>query len=264
MNNNSDWRPDWTIDTHYPDESASMKKWAWEFLRRNKSYQSDYGKIGIIPSEEFELKETDQSMDLFVCEPPALPGETAQQWEDRVDKMFRDRKLRKASRKPLIDIVAEKYGLQVWLPPPQYSYEELGMKLRFCSPYLDHLMPLVKESKMESMIPELGEAVIKFNLAYPIKTQLERAKRILEGGASFLDKEGELDRIKRRYHVRKFQTYLRVLDGECSGATVRDMAEVICPGKNSYPDYLGDKDISNALKAAKKIRDQDYVYLPHS
>ena len=46
MNNN--WRPNWKNEEEYPDlEKTSMVQWAWEFLRRNKSYLEDYDKLNL-------------------------------------------------------------------------------------------------------------------------------------------------------------------------------------------------------------------------
>lgn len=42
----SNWRPNWMTLSNYPDPKiTTMKEWAWEFLRRNRSYQGKYIKL---------------------------------------------------------------------------------------------------------------------------------------------------------------------------------------------------------------------------
>ena len=68
--------------------------------------------------------------------------------------------------------------------------------------------------------------------------------------------------IPKRKQVRLYKKYLRVLDGTASGASLSSMAKILSDKENIYPDFAGNKDIENWKKAATKLSDFDYYFLP--
>ncbi len=82
------------------------------------------------------------------------------------------------------------------------------------------------------------------------------------GVASRRKAEGLISADNPRNHVSNFPLYLRVLDGETSGASVSDMASVIYPHlPNDYPEFKAKQTARNHLSAAEKLRDSDYRVL---
>ena len=55
---------------------------------------------------------------------------------------------------------------------------------------------------------------------------------------------------------------MRVLDGFASGASHSKIAKILSDKENIHPDFSGNKDIANWRKAAEKLRDFDYYFLP--
>ena len=105
---------DWRNLAEYPNsDKASLHQWAWEFLRRNPEYQADWRAVmartvEILPtfkpgdaiSEQDRITLEDERYDVY--EPPKLPGESDNQWIDRVGT---------GHRGPLWVMLAGKWGL---------------------------------------------------------------------------------------------------------------------------------------------------------
>ncbi len=68
----TEWLPDWRNESEYPDpKTASPQQWAWEFLRRNHSYQKDYARFdfGIVREIITQAKDgsiTDETKQIFI------------------------------------------------------------------------------------------------------------------------------------------------------------------------------------------------------
>jgi len=92
--------------------------------------------------------------------------------------------------------------------------------------------------------------LLAFDLDQPLNKLKEEAREILE----MLQDEMKSIPKAKRVHEKLYSTYLRVLDGNNSEATVKEMARIIYPKKeNEYPDFEGDQYIRDNLKAAEKL-----------
>lgn len=89
-----DWLPCWSDPTKYTDHGDDLQLWAWEFLRRNPEYQSDYAQWVALPDTNDEgswspkHKRTSfgewERMLFFYADPPALSeDETVAEYRQR-------------------------------------------------------------------------------------------------------------------------------------------------------------------------------------
>jgi hypothetical protein len=61
----------------------------------------------------------------------------------------------------------------------------------------------------------------------------------------------------------KYVTYLRTLDALASGASLDEIARVLHPELgNAYPDHRGRNRVKNDKRAAERLRDGDYRFIP--
>lgn len=88
-----DWLPDWRDPNAYTEHGRDLRSWAWEFLRRNPEYQADYAHYMSLPWFYSEgggtpkrasrsIGDFDEMIYLWGSV-PALPGETAGEYEHR-------------------------------------------------------------------------------------------------------------------------------------------------------------------------------------
>ncbi|MBL8448219.1 MAG: DUF2285 domain-containing protein [Zoogloeaceae bacterium] len=89
-----DWLPDWRDPEPYsPHEDRLI--WAWEFLMRNPEYIADYDAFMAVPGYWPEGGKTPKfsgrsfapwaGMEYYAADPPALPGETLDEYENRLE-----------------------------------------------------------------------------------------------------------------------------------------------------------------------------------
>jgi len=110
---------------------------------------------------------------------------------------------------------------------------------------------------------EPAQFAIRFALEHPLAPQLAAAEQLLKTERDRLAEQKQIEPVTTRNRARLYQTYLRVLDAEASGATIQEIAETLFPDRpNDYPDRTGDQAVRDALEAAKKLRDGGYRNLP--
>lgn len=88
-----EWLPDWCNPNSYTDHGKDLRSWAWEWLRRNPEYQADYAHYmslpwfysegGKTPKQAGRSLADDSEMIYLWGSIPALPGETAGEYEHR-------------------------------------------------------------------------------------------------------------------------------------------------------------------------------------
>lgn len=77
---------DWRDVTQYSYVNMTMKKWGWEFLRRNPQYQEAYDELCKIGPDKWGLKPRDNPdgyMSVYLCDPAAHPNETCAEYVKR-------------------------------------------------------------------------------------------------------------------------------------------------------------------------------------
>jgi hypothetical protein len=96
--------------------------------------------------------------------------------------------------------------------------------------------------------------------------RLPRGPQIRAADAYFEEMQRTFDGdvIEVRYHRDKWPNYLRILDAKAAGEKHDVIAAGLFPQlSNAYDDgYKGRKQVQNQLKAAQRLRDVDYRYIP--
>ena len=259
-----DWLPDWRDEKAYPKpEKLDREQWAWQFLRRNPDYQSDHARWRELAKhtvyrelpggDGFEdFPEPEEDMRFWVCDPPAKEGETYDDYVKRIGGGYR--------MMPTWLHLANNYGMSIGFPDPAIerpsllAFELIGLSLLTGMP----------GRKIRTARQELGDYDIwvRFNLEWPIDFQIEKARKHLKVKQNVYKRKYGLQPKRFRNRYDKYQIYLRVLDGEVTGAKLRAMADVLYPElDNVYPEYRRRRQIRNDLNAAKKLRDRDYALI---
>ncbi len=258
-----DWLPDWKDPKAYPEpDDLSLGQWAWQFLRRNAEYQTDFGKwhelLDGLDDPKRRLPTIDQDLSFFVCDPPASDGETYATYRKRVGGRW-------LGDKALYFHLGEKYGFRpdgrLWrlLPDPR----EDRRRVIFETSIIDYIPGSPEGRRKYVGRVKAFEVLVRFNLEWPIDVQLEMAQKTLKRARKYYKKNEAFEPIEKRNRLDKFQLYIRLLDAKVSGAKAGEMAAVLLPNRdNSYPDYGADKNIRDGLKAAHKLRDRDYRFIP--
>ena len=226
------WKPDWRSKDQYPDpEKVNNIQWAWEFLRRNVNYQSDFAML----NEYYVYNE--------------LGFESKKESEQYIFEL-------------MLFVLCTRYSTTGMVSPEApYSSSILSI-LGFISSripftyFSDDPKLLIKD-----ILPfSFEEITMKFHVGLPIKPQIERAKDILElkkkERKKYIDKD-------RRFRIILYQDYLRIYDAYQAGTSINEIAAVICPEiKNQYPEFVAKKRIEGNLKAAKELIGNGYKYIP--
>ncbi len=243
--------PDWKNEKDYTfTKSLTPEGWAWEFLRRNPRYQSDYAHVVKLKEEENAeyappkkdglLRKEDLPHTRFY-EPERLPDETRLQWKHRAIGLDQD---------PREYSLTQWYG-KVWglandisdpasdQPPAFLPYRKSPEVLNWDS-LSDYFEP---DEHAQAQKPEM--LVLGFDLTLSLKPQLKEAKRILEEKK----KKFKLGLQKRETpRPDKWDTYLRILDSQLGKdqPSNAELAKVIYP---SAEDRLGNPISDRANKA---------------
>lgn len=253
-----DWLPDWRDPKAYPDDDLTNQQWAWQFLRRNPEYQEVYARWRELFDNVGEHPTVEEDLRFFDCDPPARLGETFAAYHRRVGKKYKGHKSK-------IRIIGDRFGLKPFslrLPDPR----EDRPRLRFSGSGVSIVPGIPGEKQFPGALVGPGEfeAFVKFDLQWPLEVQLRKAKKILESWRRSYERNKGFEPIKNRPRDhRLYRQYLRLLDGNANGAPNRDLAAVIFPNeKNESPEYRGNAKVRDSLKAAKRLRDGGYVFLP--
>lgn len=266
---------DWENDNNYIySQDTSMQRWAFEFLRRNHDYQKDVQDylvvcdsviVGFDPFspplvDNEQLNKYYDQLDekARIYEPPMKEGETESEWIDRfVSKGI------SVKSKPLKIWYAEKWGLQD-LFDPYSEFNFLNVKFLNILPRVTIAGSGWFDSEKIKLVSahEKQAFVIDYNL--PLLPQLAAIKGYVLRHKKKLIKECDLKPMPNsRNRSKLFKMYLRCLDADDVGIKKSEIAKKLCPHKDiSYPNASGIKTIDDWLKAAKRLRDHNYIYLP--
>lgn len=278
----------WIVAANYPDpKTASNRRFAWEFLRRNAEYRRDWQRyveaceVGvkrqpeIAPFVEFLLSagkhdfykthSTQEAAHLAgmlhdleemqVYTPERRPGESEGEWLERLGEGVT------ATITPLACHLGRKWGLRRIANPATSRADFAITPVTIMGPGF----PLAKEMEgnRARRLRSETHCGLWIDLRLPIeKLQMKVMATIKTERASRI-KDGTLEPIANRFSRDKLRTYLQVLDGESSGATVLGVAGVLVRKKRvAYAkDTNGAATVRNWLKEAKRIRDRDYLAL---
>jgi len=265
---------DWKDPKAYPGGGrVSLRRWAWEFLRRNVYYQADWlaytetcreilpewtpgTAFADDPAEAARLAWLlHQDERFWVCEPARTPGESLNEWGRRV------RKGRTAS---LDSWLGAKYGLKNF-PNPFGDNHAVGTWPEFkAAPRTVFVTQYWDGFKEPAAISENKYLAIGIDLSLPIEPQLRGAQAAAERQQAQLVKIGAIKAWpEKRNRNQEWPDLLRILDAKAAGATPAEMAAEFFPhSDNEYPSYTGQKAAEKRLKAAQALADSGYRHIP--
>lgn len=266
---------DWRKPNEYPKGArVSLRRWAWEFLRRNPAYQADWLAYAetcreILPSwtpgEAFaddpaealrlhDLLHEDERFKAY--EPARLPGEREAAWVVRVEK---------GRIVPLDKWYGAKYGLRNFANPfSEYRASVYGGPDFEAVPRTLFVLPGWEGFKGAPTISGNRFRAIGIDLALPIEPQLRDAQAALERAQARLIEDGAIEKWpdKRNRHA-EWPYLLRILDAKAAGATLAEMAAELYPHlSDGYPDFAGRKAAEKRLKSAESMASEGYRCLP--
>lgn len=233
--NEPEWHPDWKDESKYPDpKEAGNRVWAWEFLRRNSKYQKVWDQFASQPSGLIRKDSTEGIRERLEI------GE-------RLEKNF---------------------GVLIPAPPSlNTSSSDFQWRPRFTRRCKTWIKPVDWPDNADPYIVDAGvldvsEAVVQFDLRWPLAAQLQAAKTFLQGQVQLLQELGTLDAPNERMNdPEDFRDYLRLLDAESAAVPHKEMSEVIYKVVDEYPDHKGQQKVSHNLKRAEWYRDKGYRFL---
>ena len=247
---------EWTDAKSYPSRQAtSMRRWAWEFLRRNPGYQTDYERwMRNAPKDKWPDPAEDLSW--HECNPPAKSGETLVQYERRL----RREGIGPHSITPRHFALGKKYHLRGFLPPPEDD-DPPRFSTATYGPFLGG--PQSEVHWLHGLAAE--QVIYVFDLTLSLELQCKRALRLLKGQLNFRRQRNPELYQDRRARENPYQDYLRVLDA--AGAGVRDDREIaatLFPKlRNTYENgYPISQRIRKYRTRAAELRDGGYRFLP--
>lgn len=245
------WLPDWRDEKAYPDpEQMIPSYWGWQFLRRNRAYQTDYAVFAALPDDDGDCNITgkwkgrpwlDGLLDCFYCDPLALPGETLRQYLERLGNA-------EWEIIPYQEWLCRKWGIEPIIhDPADDSPFAIG-------PGADEYMPPIIDYAGVGLQPERqGQVCVMFDLAFgSIEDQLKSAGTELTEMRKLLDiaKAPAVQMQQGRLYVE----YLRILDAVDSGITQTEVAKTLYENHAGTPSAL----VRDRLRAARKIVEGGY------
>ena len=217
----------------FPDVER-RERWAWEFLRGNEKYKSDYA-----------IAEADESA---IYDPPKDEGESDQHWMSRIVNEGGEPRAMRPSIALAIPWGLPKMHDPAVNDPPTFveaypygpSWSDI-QELYYC------------ESDEAPMVQRPDIAVLAFSLNDPIAQQIKLAQDILR------NRQASKPPQRKHRQEKLWPLYLRLLDATSSGATPGDIIKKIkhyeWMGKDAASGYQARDSVSDHLKAARDLRD---------
>ncbi len=201
------------------DPPLTGAEWAWQFLRRNPGYQSDYAwfiatwraleaDYGAPPQRDFFRWRQDPrawraETELGACAADACPGEA-----DQV----------------LIECwMGAKWGLRKFPPDPALERPEPGVELD----WREQALAVREVAAIEDPSSEPGTLTLAFDLGLPLAAQLDDARVRLVARRRALERAGALPERTVRAAGPRWTCWLRLLDGAAAGAKLDELAAAL-------------------------------------
>jgi Family of unknown function (DUF6499) len=226
-----DWLPDWTEITGYPSKTEkNPRTWAWEFLRRNPEYQKVWEQIEALPpgpiQHDLSLADILERLEIdFGLRSPAPPSMGS------ADPNFKTRPQFVTHGK-------------IWFKPVGWPSE--------AGPYV-----------VNELLDDT-EVLFQVDLRLPLERQMCVAKTFLKTQKQHLQSLKIIDAKDRRISSQGYRDFLRLLDAEAAGQTLKKMAQAIYGIVDKYPVHTGQQQASENLQRAKWFRDKGYRYIAMS
>lgn len=218
--------------------ALSKQEWAWEFLRRNEEYRSDYlafdqqrgfleAKFGPI-CDWCEVDLSDQ-VELWHFDPPRKPAESEHMW--RIRAICSGAEPTKAL---LHKGMARRWQLQTMVDPQS----DCGLHVAFRSQGEPSIWFRPEDIDATALAEEeVPTAVyVRLDAAKSISRQLRSVRRRLIVRQRALKKEGL--KWRTSLYPDRWPQYLRILDEFAVGKTAKQIAKAEFPDvPDEYPEY---------------------------
>ncbi|NML43519.1 DUF2285 domain-containing protein [Ramlibacter sp. G-1-2-2] len=232
-------RPSWRDAAAYAAlQTASLVRVAWEFLRRNPAYQEAWGALK-------DYAATLESRD---------PQLVLQEFGDDLPHVL----LRASVER------AQQWGLNVMVDPSSN-----GGSFVFASAGWDYT--LVDKG---TGIPETADnphglqkntkwLVAKVDLSLPLNVIESQLLAAVRAERQARIKRGVFEPIESRaQNTDRYVEYLRILDADAAGASVKEIGDALAPMAANDEDRQRDKRFRAALKEAQRLQQEGYRVLP--
>lgn len=240
-----EWLPEWRDAAQYPDpENTSYTQFAWEFLRRNSEYQSDFEKCGLSKGH--------------VCSPSEEDCEICAQGSDRSYLLaLGDQTLEFYE-------AALKWGI-LSLNPPWHPAAPVFLNKQI--PYTwvgDGENGDLPRERAVVFNPREGELLVVYDVRYPLESQEIIVGKLLREKRDKL-KQKHSGPLKALPSKTELHIQLRILDAMTSGVDDADIEENIFADK-IYPEFekanRKGKHVHTLIAPALTYRDWRYSRLP--
>jgi len=265
--------PDWRKDGDYAfTENLSPEGWAWEFLRRNPEYNSNYESVktlvaneekefGPIPAGIWRLNKDIPHTVHFI--PEKKPNESRMKWIHRC--IAEDKEPRVLTHEGWI---ARKWRLKFWMPSPEENEPELyffkqgrGAELLSwddCSQYFYD----VSGEEEQGVYEQVEESVvIVFDVMQAITPQLKQANKIIKGKKNDLKLPLSFKgQGKNKTDIKTLPTLLRIYDAwkDKLKPSPSEIADHLFPQEDNSLYAVSDK-VTKRYKRAKQLVMKDYL-----
>lgn len=242
--------PDWRKPDDYPltKDLLTGREWAWEFLRRNPKYREEWKRtlskweegprplrittedIEIPPEGVAELRIHRQEDEFSAIDDPASP----------------------------IFFIRSREAFQEWGLFPGYVNPDTD-KPSFLFPsnidsehHVAHT-PFVLRGAVSARKLRPHNVLVPFDLRLPLNPQYDAIKDTLASQQQrYFEEHGDkVQNVKR--HRDKWPTYLRALDGVSSGASRKEIADVLFPPEEQHPNADPEKKLDDTLRQARNL-----------
>lgn len=281
MENN--WLPNWKREEEYPNNDASAKEWAWEFLRRNENYQKDYEilmnflkEIGFLELVEKAIQNRNTKM--------------PKKAEGKISTAEISTKASKAMQDFCNNYKIVGYGGE---PDPALSaksqaFDFMVDRLRVCDrpkrvgyiqSYVDKenaSFDLLTLGGIPVMIESMDKVECEENKAKPVKTKVRPTDLIvaIDLTGNIKDQMNIISSLARaqqkqlsdwgiyknpRNRPEEFRLYLRILDALADGIDQDQIGEIFWPDDTEGLNRARTRKAEQAIKRGQEIRDFDYL-----
>jgi hypothetical protein len=234
----------WTKPEEYPSpKTASLDRWAWEFLRRNKQFESDLASLSAMAKKH-----------------PWRQGKGYELGKHPLNILHN-----KINERWQIDI----WYLNQWIDEAPGDYDA---PCSFATGKADHVWNAYKfpehpDTRFHVVEEKDGAFLYRINLHWPISPQVAAIKRHAVANQQCWKQNHRPKPItSKKMHVKKFPYYLRVFDAVSDGEKVSKIANVFSMEKarlDGGTDY--EKGVNNAYEAALRfINNEEYLFIPMS
>jgi hypothetical protein len=191
--------------------------WAWEFLRRNPDYQAEWAEFNRIwqALEAAYGRPPQRDFCAWKLDPRAwVRASDCPQGDCRVDQ-----------DKVLIECaLGARWGFYRFPPDPADDDPVGAGRLSFRE--LDQQVPLLGPADHDWLGDEPARVALGFDLALPLRGQLEQAKRLLQLEQRRRQRAGEVQPLSLKARGPSLAVMLRLLDGQAAGAEAQALAGI--------------------------------------